>query len=74
VSPVQVRVSPSRKGPQNPVQERWLSWLPCFTACGLVCGELVLEVVVDVDAAHSRRRFGVEHAELAPGEVDVLAD
>jgi hypothetical protein len=33
-----------------------------------------LEVVVDVDAAHSRRRFGVEHAELAPGEVDVLAD
>jgi hypothetical protein len=30
-----------------------------------MAGEFLLEIVVDVDAAHSRRRLGVEHAQLA---------
>ena len=39
----------------------------------LVLGELVLEIVVDVDAPYAGRRLRVEHAQLAACEVDVFA-
>jgi hypothetical protein len=41
------------------VQERRPPWLPRLAARGLVRGELFLEVIVDVDAAHSCWRLEV---------------
>ena len=50
-----------------------LGRLPAYAECLLVSGELVEQVVVDVDGAHAGRSLGVDHADHAVGEVDVGA-
>ena len=55
------------------IEERGRAGLPGGTACGLVRGELVLQVVVDVDAPHTRGGLRVKNPQLSAGEIDVLA-
>jgi hypothetical protein len=55
------------------VEERRSAGLPGGAAGGLVAGELVLEVVADVDTPHACGRLGVEDPDLTPREVDVFA-
>jgi hypothetical protein len=55
------------------VEERGRAGLPRGAARDLVRSELLLQIVVDVDAPNPRRGLRVEDPQLAAGEIDVLA-